>query len=100
MKKNKFLLVCALALGLPSAVSNAINNVKPIITRAEEETACNLTFPDDNKDNNKVGSYTNAWVAKKGSYEFDISNANNNNWQWTYIKFGSKNNTSIGTIQS
>ena len=101
MKKNKILLICTLVFGLPLVVSNAINNVKPIITRAEEETICDLTFPDDNKNDNKVSSYTKAWVAKKGNYEFEISNANNNNWnKWTYIKFGNKADTSIGTIQS
>lgn len=35
MKKNKILLVCALALGLPSAVSNLMHNVEPIVARAE-----------------------------------------------------------------
>ena len=48
MKKNKILLVCALALGLPSAVSNLMHNVEPIVARAEEEIVCDLTFPDDN----------------------------------------------------
>lgn len=101
MKKNKILLICTLVFGLPLVVSNAINNVKPIITRAEEEIICDLTFPDDNKNDNKVSSYTKAWVAKKGNYEFEISNANNNNWnKWTYIKFGNKADTSVGTIQS
>ena len=38
MKKNKILLVCALALGLPSAVSNLMHNVEPIVARAEETT--------------------------------------------------------------
>ena len=102
MKKNKILLVCALALGLPSAVSSLMHNVEPIVARAEEEIVCDLTFPDDNSVNNKKGSYTNKWTAKKGNYEFEISNANNNSWNdnWTYIKFGSKSNASIGTIQS
>ena len=35
MKKNRILLVCALALGLPSAVSNLMHNVEPIVARAE-----------------------------------------------------------------
>ncbi len=38
MKKNKILLVCALALGLPSAVSSLMHNVEPIVARAEETT--------------------------------------------------------------
>ena len=100
MKKNKILLICALALGLPSAVSSLMHNVEPIVARAEEEIVCDLTFPDDNSENNKIGSYKNNWVAKKGNYEFEISNANNNNWNWKYIKFGSSNSASIGTIKS
>ena len=99
MKKNKILLVCALALGLPSAVSSLMHNVEPIVARAEE-TICELTFPDDNSKNNSVGSYTDTWTAKKGNYEFEISNANNNNWNWKYIKFGSNKADSIGTIKS
>ena len=102
MKKNKILLVFALALGLPSAVSSLMHNVEPIVARAEEETVCELTFPDDNSSNNKVSSYANTWTAKKGNYEFEISNGNNNSWKsnWTYIKFGNKKEASIGTIQS
>ena len=100
MKKNKILLVCALALGLPSTVSSLMHNIEPIVARAEEEAICELTFPDDNFKNNGVSSYTNTWTAKKGNYEFEISNANNNNWSWKYIKFGSKNSVSIGTIKS
>ena len=38
MKKNKILLVCALALGLPSAVSSLMHNVEPIVARAETLT--------------------------------------------------------------
>ena len=100
MKKNKILLVCALALGLPSAVSSLMHNVEPIVARAEEEAVCELTFPDDNSENNGVSSYIDTWTAKKGNYEFEISNANNNKWGWKYIKFGSKNSASIGTIKS
>ena len=37
MKKNKILLVCALALGLPSAVSSLMHNVEPIVARAAEK---------------------------------------------------------------
>ena len=58
-----------------------------------------LTFPDDNKDNNKKGSYTESWTAKAGDQEFTITGFNNNNWNnWTYIKCGRKNNASVATI--
>ena len=101
MKKNKILLVCALALGLPSAVSSLMHNVEPIVARAEEEAICELTFPDDNSKNNKKNNYDNKWVAKKGNYEFDIINANNNYWNnWTFIRFGMRKVDSIGKINS
>ena len=58
-----------------------------------------LTFPDDNKDNNKVSSYTDTWTAKVGDQEFTLTGFNNNNWNnWTYIKCGRKNNASVATI--
>ena len=59
-----------------------------------------LTFPDDNKDNNKVGNYTSTWTATIGSDSWSIANFNNNNWSsnWSYIKCGSKNAASVGTI--
>lgn len=60
-----------------------------------------LTFPDDNKDNNKCSAYTKTWTAINGSYEFNIENFNNNNWNnWTYIRCGSKNDASVGTISN
>lgn len=58
-----------------------------------------LTFPDDNKADNKVGSYAKTWTAKIGDFSWEITNFNNNNWSnWTYIKCGSKNGASIASI--
>lgn len=59
-----------------------------------------LTFPDDNKENNKISGYTQNWVAKKGAVEFDIVNFNNNKWGngWTFIKCGSKKGESVASI--
>lgn len=57
-----------------------------------------LSFPDDNSANNKVSNYTTKWTAKKGEYSWTITNFNNNNWGWTYIKCGRKNYDSVGTI--
>lgn len=59
-----------------------------------------LTFPDDNKENNKISAYTQNWVAKKGAVEFDIVNFNNNKWGngWTFIKCGSKKGESVASI--
>ena len=59
-----------------------------------------LTFPDENKDNNKKQSYTTTWTAKIGDDSWSISNFNNNSWtnNWTYIKCGTKSAASVGTI--
>ena len=59
-----------------------------------------LTFPDDNKENNKVGGYTKEWIAKKGTVEFNIANFNNNNWEknWAFIKCGRKEKESVASI--
>lgn len=59
-----------------------------------------LTFPDDNKDNNKKGSYKCDWVAKIGDYSWNIVNFNNNSWNnnWAYIKTGWKTEALTSTI--
>lgn len=58
-----------------------------------------LTFPDDNRDDNKVGGYEQTWTAIADTYKFTIANFNNNNWSnWTYIRCGSKKNASLATI--
>lgn len=59
-----------------------------------------LTFPDDNKENNKISAYTQNWVAKKGAVEFSIANFNNNKWEknWAYIKCGRKDKESVASI--
>ena len=100
MKKTKILLVGALLLGVPSvALSLSTQQENATVVRAATTAICELTFPDDNKANNKVQDYTSTWNAKSGNYNFEIKNANNNNWKsWTYIRFGSKKNASIGNI--
>ena len=45
-----------------------------------------------------VGSYTATWSAKNGDFTWSIANGNNNNNGWAYVKFGRKNNASVGTI--
>ena len=49
-----------------------------------------LTFPDDNKDNNKVQAYDQTWTAKIGTDTWSIVNFNNNYWNnnWKWIKCG------------
>ncbi len=58
-----------------------------------------LTFPDDNKENNKKGAYKCDWVAKIGDYSWNIVNFNNNSWNnWTFIKTGWKTDALTSTI--
>lgn len=58
-----------------------------------------LTFPDENKENNKTNTYTSKWTAKSGEYTWEINSFNNNNWNsWTYIRCGSKNAATVATI--
>ena len=60
----------------------------------EEEPAAGsviLTFPDENKENNKVNDYTKTWTAKIGEISWELSAINNYEWKnWTYVKAGSK----------
>lgn len=58
-----------------------------------------LTFPDDNNENNHIGSYTDTWEAIIGTDSWEIANFNNNNWNnWSYIKCGRKGNASVASI--
>ena len=45
-----------------------------------------------------IGSYTESWSATNDGFTVNLANANNNGNGWDYIKFGRKNNTSVGTI--
>ena len=57
-----------------------------------------LTFPDENKNNNKCQGYTKTWTAKIGDATWSVSNFSNNNWGWTHIRCGSKKNASVASI--
>lgn len=57
-----------------------------------------LTFPDENKEENKCGSYTTTWTAKIGDDTWSVSNFNNNNWGWTHIRCGRKKTASTASI--
>lgn len=64
-----------------------------------DEAYKTLTFPDDNKADNKVSSYAKTWTAKIGDFSWEIANFNNYNWNnWTYIKCGSRNGASTASI--
>lgn len=76
----------------------AIDGSCTIIKRA----IYNLTFPDDNKANNKTSSYTQTWTAKIGDYSWTIANFSNYQWNnnWKYIKCGNSNAASVASIST
>lgn len=53
-----------------------------------------------NKTNNSQGifSYENTWFNTTNKFIVDITNANNNNNGWSFIKMGSRNGALVGTI--
>lgn len=57
-----------------------------------------LTFPDENKAENKCSAYTSTWTAKIGDDTWSVSNFNNNNWGWTHIRCGRKKTASTASI--
>lgn len=60
-----------------------------------------LTFPDDNKDNNKTSLYTKSWTAKIGDYSWTITNFSNNKWSgWKYIQCGRKSAASVASAST
>lgn len=67
---------------------------------AQETAYKTLSFPDDNKGTNRVQAYDKTWTAKIGDFSWKIANFNNNRWDWTHIKAGSKNFASVATIDN
>lgn len=68
---------------------------------AQNETVWkSLTFPDQNKNNNKCQNYTTTWTAKIGDTTWSVSNFNNNKWSWKHIRCGRKNNNSVASIMN
>ena len=59
-----------------------------------------LTFPDENKAENKCSAYTKTWTAKIGDDTWSVSNFNNNNWGWTHIRCGRKKTASTASIMN
>lgn len=67
---------------------------------AQDETVWkSLSFPDENKANNKCQDYTTTWTAKIGDDSWSVSNFNNAQWKtWDHIRCGSKSNASVAAI--
>lgn len=47
---------------------------------------------------NSVSSYTSTWTATNNGFTVSLTNFNNNNNSWNYVKCGRRNNASVGTI--
>ena len=67
-------------------------------TRAEEVYSTCLFGPDYNSQG--VSSYTATWSTTNDEFTWNIVNGNNNNNGWTFVKFGRKNNESVGEIST
>lgn len=100
-KTNKTLLCTLLALVLTLACALTIMPVAGTKANAEEN-AIILSFPDANKENNKVQGYTAEWIAMVDTYQWKIVNFNNNAWNdsWAYIKAGSKRAESTASVEA
>lgn len=96
--KLKRLISCGL-VGILTGVGMLMNAK---VSSAEDKSVGVLTFPDENKNNNKTSDYAKTWNAKMDGREYTISNGNNNSWNnnWTYIKFGYKKAASTGKIST
>ena len=77
---------------------NLLVLVSAAVMAQNEAVWKSLTFPDENKDENKCGAYTTTWTAKIGDDTWSVSNFNNNNWGWTHIRCGRKKTASVASI--
>lgn len=77
---------------------NLLVLVSAAVMAQNEAVWKSLTFPDDNKNENKCGAYTTTWTAKIGDDTWSVSNFNNNNWGWTHIRCGRKKTASVASI--
>ena len=62
-----------------------------------EEVYKETIFNSSNNSGN-ISSYSNSWSNTTNSFKVNITNANNNNNGWAYIKMGSSSSASTGTI--
>lgn len=77
---------------------NLLVLVSAVVMAQNQAVWKSLTFPDENKAENKCGSYTTIWTAKIGDDTWSVSNFNNNNWGWTHIRCGRKKTASTASI--
>lgn len=103
--KKRFLALAlgTLAFGVTlGGVKMGLGHQDALMVKATEGEAL-LTSLAFSKDTNSEGisSYTNSWTGTaSGGYVFNITNFNNNNNGWTFIKCGSKNGASVASIET
>ena len=88
--KKASLLFASLALVLGAGL---VGNSDTKEVKAEDEVYKTLDFSKSTNEN--VGSYSKTWTAKVDTDEYKVVNGNNNNNGWKFVKFGSKNGTSL-----
>ena len=64
---------------------------------AEEVVYKTITWNSTNNEKG-IGSYTNSWTVTSDGFTCVMTNWNNNNNGWSYVKAGSKNSASTATI--
>ena len=79
---------------------NLLVLVSAAVMAQNEAVWKSLTFPDENKAENKCSAYTTTWTAKIGDDTWSVSNFNNNNWGWTHIRCGRKKTASTASIMN
>ena len=92
------------ALGLTLAASVGVGVAVGSNSEFNEAKAAETVFAEAtfNATNNKtaVGSYTSTWQNVTDNFAWNLSNFNNNDNGWDYVKCGRKNNASTATIST
>lgn len=92
--------IAGVALGLTMAigVGIAIGESKAVVaTSAAEEVYKHMVFNSTNNSKN-VSSYSNSWTNTTDGFTWNLTNWNNNNNGWDYIKAGNKKTAYVATI--
>lgn len=89
----------ALGLSLAAGVGVAISSKKADSVHAAEEVYHNMIF---NSTNNSKGvsSYSNSWTNTTDGFTWNLTNWNNYNNGWSYIKAGHKSTAYVATIST
>ena len=95
MKRMKFVLACSLLMGGLAVGAVQSSYVKKV--NAEELVYKTLTFSKESN-SKAVSSYSDSWSATIDGFTWNITNFNNNNNGWNFIRAGSNKAASTATI--